>query len=73
MSKSAEKIKKSTEVWEEKVIKPKLEKLKLKENQTKFYTPENMEDFDFLEKVGYPGTYPFTAGNDSVPKGMFLA
>jgi len=26
------------------------------------YTPENIGDLDFAEKIGYPGTYPFTRG-----------
>jgi methylmalonyl-CoA mutase N-terminal domain/subunit len=26
------------------------------------YTPENLKEDDFLEKLGFPGTYPFTRG-----------
>ena len=26
------------------------------------YTPEDLEGFDFLKKVGFPGTYPYTRG-----------
>jgi methylmalonyl-CoA mutase N-terminal domain/subunit len=26
------------------------------------YTPANLEGFDFLKKVGFPGTYPYTRG-----------
>ncbi len=26
------------------------------------YTPENVKDIDFAEKIGYPGEYPFTRG-----------
>jgi methylmalonyl-CoA mutase, N-terminal domain len=26
------------------------------------YTPENIKDIDFAEKIGYPGEYPFTRG-----------
>ncbi len=26
------------------------------------YTPEDLKDFDYMEKLGFPGTYPFTRG-----------
>jgi methylmalonyl-CoA mutase, N-terminal domain len=48
--------------WEEKVLKPALSKFQLEESPTKFYTPVELENFDFLGKVGFPGSYPFTAG-----------
>ena len=73
MSDELGKVNKATETWEEKVVKPRLEKFKLKENETKFYTPKDIEGFDFLDKVGYPGTYPYTAGNDPVPKWQAFA
>ena len=28
----------------------------------KLYTPEDVGDFDYFEKLGYPGKYPFTRG-----------
>lgn len=34
----------------------------LQPDTNKFYTPLDIEDFDFLENVGFPGTYPFTSG-----------
>ena len=73
MSDELGKVDKATEIWEEKVVKPRLEKFKLKKNETKFYTPKDIEGFDFLDKVGYPGTYPYTAGNDPVPKWQAFA
>ncbi len=48
--------------WIEKSLNPALKKFKLSASPTKFYTPEDIGDFDFLEKVGFPGEYPFTAG-----------
>ncbi|MFH1485269.1 MAG: hypothetical protein ABIH46_04285, partial [Chloroflexota bacterium] len=48
--------------WEESVLKPALERFGLKESPSKFYTPADVGDFDFMEKVGFPGQYPFTAG-----------
>ncbi len=48
--------------WEEKTLHPVLERFKMKETPTRFYTPaEQEEGFDFLKKVGFPGQYPFTA------------
>ena len=29
---------------------------------SEFYTPADVKGFDFLDKVGFPGEYPFTAG-----------
>ena len=57
-----EKIRDKKNRWEEKTLKPALGKFKLKESPTRFYSPADMESFDFLEKVGFPGEYPFTAG-----------
>ncbi len=28
----------------------------------RLYTPEDLKDFDYLEKLGFPGEYPFTRG-----------
>jgi methylmalonyl-CoA mutase N-terminal domain/subunit len=56
------KIQEEQKKWEEKTLRPVLERFKLKEPPTRFYTPaEQGEDFDFLKKVGFPGQYPFTA------------
>lgn len=49
--------------WEEKTLKPALERFKLKEAPTRFYTPLDIGgEVDFLNKIGFPGQYPFTAG-----------
>ena len=58
-----DKIEKEREEWENKVLKPALNRFGFEENPTKFYTPADIGDFDFTEKVGFPGQYPFTAGN----------
>lgn len=63
MKEVLEKIKEEKKRWEEKTLKPALERFKLKESPTQFYTPLDLEDgFDFLKQVGFPGQYPFTAG-----------
>ncbi|MEM2125918.1 MAG: methylmalonyl-CoA mutase family protein [Candidatus Methanosuratincola sp.] len=61
MSQDIEKIKQKRKEWEEKVLRPALDRFGLKEPPTKFYTPADIEGFDFLTKVGFPGQYPFTA------------
>ncbi|MEW6439322.1 MAG: methylmalonyl-CoA mutase family protein [bacterium] len=58
-----EKIRQAEEEWREKVLEPRLEKFCLQESPTRFYSPLAAEGFDFLAKVGFPGQYPFTAGN----------
>ncbi|MGQ9694593.1 MAG: methylmalonyl-CoA mutase family protein [Thermodesulfobacteriota bacterium] len=63
MKEDLEEIKAERKRWEEKTLKPALERFKLKESPTQFYTPLDLEDgFDFLKQVGFPGQYPFTAG-----------
>lgn len=47
--------------WEERVLKPSLERFGAEESPQKFYTPLDIKDHDFLEKVGFPGEYPFAA------------
>jgi methylmalonyl-CoA mutase N-terminal domain/subunit len=68
MDTELDKVEKEKNQWEERVVRPRLDKLKLSTNPTRFYTPLDVADFDFLEKVGFPGQYPFTAGNDPVPR-----
>ena len=62
MNEDIEEIKKRKQEWEEKVLKPAVDRFGLKESPSKFYSPADVEDFDFLTKVGFPGEYPFTAG-----------
>ncbi len=56
--------------WEEKYVKPLLEKSPERKKEFKtssgivvdrLYTPEDVE-IDYEEKLGYPGVYPFTRG-----------
>lgn len=64
-------IKKSKKDWEEKVVNKTLEKHpeRLEEFKTgsgdeidRLYTPEDIEDIDYKEDLGYPGKYPYTRG-----------
>lgn len=59
--------------WKEKIVQPKLDKYNLSESPASFYTPEDIEGFDFSEKVGFPGQFPFTAGNDPLPRWQAFA
>ena len=55
-----EEIEKRKKEWEANVLNPTLERFGFKESPTKFYTPGDVGEFNFLEKVGFPGQYPFT-------------
>jgi methylmalonyl-CoA mutase N-terminal domain/subunit len=55
-------IAEAKEEWEQRIIGPALKRFKLSANPSRFYTPLDLPDFKFLEKVGFPGQYPFTAG-----------
>ena len=57
------KIKDEKDQWEENVLKKRVKRFNIPESPTRFYTPVDTEGFDFSEKIGFPGQYPFTAGN----------
>ena len=57
-----EEIKEAKKKWEEGPLKKILERYKLKESPTKFYTPLDLKNFDFVKDVGFPGGNPFVAG-----------
>jgi len=56
-----EAVRKKREEWHKGALKRSLERFGIKENPKKFYTPLDVKSYDFLEKVGFPGEYPFTA------------
>lgn len=55
-------IKKKEGEWEEGTLKEAMKKFKVTESQEKYYSPLDIEGFDFLRDVGFPGQYPFTSG-----------
>lgn len=68
---SIERIKKAEEEWEQRTLSKVLNRFP--ERREKFetssgieikrlYTPLDLEDFDYSEKLGFPGEYPFTRG-----------
>jgi methylmalonyl-CoA mutase, N-terminal domain len=59
-----ERIARARKQWEENTLKPRVAKYGLAESPTRFCTPLDSNGFDFLEKVGFPGEFPFTAGEE---------
>lgn len=59
---SLEEIEKKKAKWEEGTLKETLKRFGAKEKVAEFYTPVDIKNYDFMEKVGFPGEYPFTAG-----------
>jgi len=74
MEEKNRKIAEARKEWEKNVVSPQMERFHLSENPTRYYTPSDLkENWDFLEKVGFPGQYPFTAGNNALPAWEALA
>jgi methylmalonyl-CoA mutase N-terminal domain/subunit len=48
--------------WAAGSLKQSLDRFGVTKSPNKFYTPLDAREFDFLEKVGFPGQFPFTAG-----------
>jgi len=62
-SNEIERIEEAEQAWRTEVVEPRVRRFEIPASPTRFYTPTSQRDFDFLEKVGFPGRYPFTAGN----------
>ncbi len=56
------KIEGEKEDWEKGTLKEAMKRFKVDEHLEKFYSPMDLEDFDFLRDVGFPGQYPYTSG-----------
>jgi methylmalonyl-CoA mutase N-terminal domain/subunit len=59
-----EQIAEAEEAWQAEVVEPRVKRFDLEKCPTRFHPPTALRDHDFLEKVGFPGQYPFTAGNN---------
>jgi len=57
-----ERIEKRRNEWEEGTLAKALKRFGMNESGDRFYSPLDVKDFDFSEKVGFPGDYPFTSG-----------
>ena len=60
----SEQVKQAEDEWRQKILEPRVKRFNLPGSPTRFYSPTSTEGFDFLQKVGFPGQYPFTAGNN---------
>jgi methylmalonyl-CoA mutase N-terminal domain/subunit len=57
-------IEQAEKQWQQQVLEKRVSRFNLSKSPTRFYTPTAVKNFDFLEKVGFPGQYPYTAGNN---------
>ncbi len=66
-----EKIKLEKEKWAEEKVKKAISRFPERKETfrtgsnlevDRLYTPENIQDIDYMEKLGFPGEYPFTRG-----------
>jgi len=55
-------IERKRKEWEAGPLKQSLDRFGVAESPNRFYTPLDVRESDFLEEVGFPGQYPFTAG-----------
>lgn len=57
------------EQWEKTTLRESLRRFKVEESPNQFYSPLDVKEHDFLDEVGFPGEYPYTAGKyaSSVP------
>ncbi len=73
MSQETDKVKENREKWHKEIIEPNMKRYGLKQSPVRFYGPDDLGEFDFNTKVGFPGQYPFTAGQDAMPAWQALA
>ena len=64
MKRNRKEIEKASKKWEAEILNPRVRRFNLDKSPTSFYTPLSTNGSDFLDKVGFPGLYPFTAGNN---------
>ena len=62
--KEMENIKQAEENWRQNLLEKRVRRFNLAKSPTTFYSPAALRKHDFMEKVGFPGEYPFTAGNN---------
>jgi len=70
-SNELDKIKKARDTWEKDCLEPRLERSPERMDSfvttssspvKRLYTPEDLGEFDYAEKLGFPGEYPLTRG-----------
>jgi len=68
--KTRKEIAEARRAWEEKILRPALARVKEREECStssgipvkRLYTPEDTADIAYLERLGFPGQYPYTRG-----------
>jgi methylmalonyl-CoA mutase N-terminal domain/subunit len=60
-------VSKARKKWEEGTLAKGVQRLGLSESPIEYYTPADLAEHDFLENVGFPGEFPFTAGRHAIP------
>src|SRR3989304_1761491 len=53
--------------WEETTLKRNLERLRLTDSPVRLYPPLDAPNERYLDKLGFPGEYPYTRGTYTVP------
>lgn len=56
------KIEEAREKWEGEVLTPALKRFDAEKSHNRYYTPLDIKGLNYLEKVGLPGSFPFTGG-----------
>ena len=64
MKDNRKEIKEAAKKWENEILNPRVKRFNLDKSPTSFYTPLSSDTSHFLDKVGFPGQFPFTAGNN---------
>ena len=64
MKDNRKKIEEAARKWEAEILNPRVKRFNLDKSPTSFHTPLSSDNSHFLDKVGFPGQYPFTAGNN---------
>jgi methylmalonyl-CoA mutase N-terminal domain/subunit len=67
ISEEIQKIKEAKKKWEDSTLRKNMEQLRLKTSPVEVYSPADLENHNFIENVGFPGEYPFTAGRFAIP------
>jgi len=59
-----EKVETAETQWKQNILDKRVKRFNLSKSPTRFYSPLANKNSDFLENVGFPGQYPFTAGSN---------
>jgi methylmalonyl-CoA mutase N-terminal domain/subunit len=60
-------LKRERQRWEETTLRRNLKRLGLERSPVRLYTPLDVKPKRYMERLGFPGEYPFTRGTYAVP------